>query len=107
MFACHMTKKILYETVFRDGSFLTQAASELEEIRQSEKEWCQWIELTHHNVRMQNNFTDVRETSHSMLKCVTHLHPFVMRYLLAEFRKKMRIDKEKVLIQCLVVKKLA
>ena len=69
---------------------------------ESENEWCQWIELTHQDVRMQNNFTDVRETAHSMLKCVTHLHPFVMRYLLAEFRKKTQpIDKEKVLIECL------
>ena len=51
---------------------------------------------------MQNNFTDVRETAHSMLKCVTHLHPFVMRYLLAEFRKKTQpMDKEKLLMQCL------
>jgi len=44
MFACHRAKKILYETALRDGSFLTQAASELTEIMESENQWCQWIE---------------------------------------------------------------
>ena len=102
MFACHDNKRFLYETALADGSFLAQAESELEQIMKAETEWCEWIELTHQGMRMQNNFTNTRETAHSMLKCVTHLHPFVMRYLLTEFRKKTQTThKEKVLMQCL------